>query len=78
MEKVENNLRSFRWEGINRAGEKVNGIIDAKSLVLAKADLYKQGYIVKKIVKKRNHCLIEKTEKSNKQISPFLAANLQQ
>ncbi|RAP37845.1 type II secretion system protein F [Legionella quinlivanii] len=63
MEKTENNLKSFRWEGVNRAGEKVKGIIEAKTLVLAKADLNKQGYIVKKVVKKRKSFFDRKNKK---------------
>lgn len=53
----------YQWQGINRAGQKVNGIIDAKSIAVAKADLHKQGITTKKIVKKRKPFFDKKNKK---------------
>lgn len=53
MPKNTNALINYQWEGLNRSGEKVVGTVAARSIVLAKADLRKQGIITKKIIKKR-------------------------
>lgn len=63
MEKAKNDIISYQWEGVNKAGEKVNGIIDARSLAIAKADLRKQGIITKKVVKKRKPLFDKKNKK---------------
>lgn len=47
-------ITTYKWEGINKAGEKVNGFVDAKSLALAKAELRHQGISTKRISKKRD------------------------
>lgn len=39
----------FKWEGVNRDGKRMAGEIKATSMVLAKAQLIKQGIIIKKI-----------------------------
>ena len=44
---------SFLWSGVNRKGQTVSGEIKAENISLAKADLIRQGLIIKKI-KKQN------------------------
>lgn len=66
MNKTKNDIISYQWDGVNRAGEKVNGVIDARSLALAKADLRKQGIVTKKVIKKRKPFF----DKKNKKITP--------
>ena len=56
-------LSEFQWSGINSAGQKTEGVIFARSLVLAKADLRKQGITVKKIAKKRKPFFDRKNKK---------------
>ncbi|KTC98057.1 type II secretion system F family protein [Legionella erythra] len=63
MEKAKNDIITYQWEGVNKAGEKVNGVIDARSLAIAKADLRKQGIITKKVVKKRKPFFDKKNKK---------------
>jgi type IV pilus assembly protein PilC len=41
MEKKENPVLTFHYEGINKSGQKMVGDIQAKSLAIAKADLRK-------------------------------------
>jgi type IV pilus assembly protein PilC len=53
----------FQWSGINSAGQKTEGVISARSLVLAKADLRKQGMTIKKIAKKRKPFFDRKNKK---------------
>src|SRR5688500_8609012 len=68
MNKSSNNpVISFKWEGVNRTGEKVNGIIESKSLAIAKAELRKQGIAIKKVIKKRKPLL----DRKNKKIKPI-------
>lgn len=59
-----NALVQYQWEGINRAGQKTQGVIDARTLAIAKAELHKQGIITKKISKKRKKLW----DKANKKI----------
>ena len=42
----------FIWEGVDKNRKKVNGVIPAKSEVVAKTELRRQGYRVTKIKKK--------------------------
>lgn len=56
-------LISYQWEGINRSGEKINGVVEANSLAIAKAELRKQGVITKKIRKKRKSLFSKKSKK---------------
>lgn len=53
MAKESNTLTNFQYEGINRAGQKMKGVVTARSLALAKADLRKQGIVANWVVKKR-------------------------
>lgn len=53
MAKTTDDVLTFHYEGINRSGQKMIGEIEAKSLVLAKAELRKQGVITNKVYKKR-------------------------
>ncbi len=46
-------LQSFQWVGIDKIGKKLKGEQQAKSVVLAKNELRRQGIQVKKIHKKR-------------------------
>ncbi len=54
MAKNTSTMISYQWDGINRSGEKINGVIEARSIAIAKAELRKLGIIPKKIGKKRN------------------------
>lgn len=56
-------LISYQWEGINRSGEKINGVLEANSLAFAKAELRKQGVITKTIKKKRKSLFSKKSKK---------------
>lgn len=56
-------MTTFQYEGINRAGEKTKGEIDARSLAIAKADLRRQGIITKKVIKKRKPLFDRKNKK---------------
>lgn len=57
-------LTIFHYEGINKAGQKMAGDIEARSLAIAKADLRKQGIVTNKVVKKRKPLF----DKSNRKI----------
>lgn len=63
MEPNKNGLLSFQWEGVNRSGEKINGIIQAKNIAVAKIELRKQGVITKKIMKHRKPLFDNKNKK---------------
>lgn len=65
MAKNESEITTFQWEGVNRAGEKCTGEMDARTLAIAKADLRKKGIITKKVIKKRKPFF----DKSNKKIT---------
>lgn len=54
---------SYKWEGVNRAGEKTNGVMEANSIAFAKAELRKQGIIPRKVVKQRKSLLSKKSKK---------------
>lgn len=66
MDKKENTVLTFHYEGINKSGQKMVGEIQARSLAIAKADLRKQGIVSNKIVKKRKPFF----DKNNKKIKP--------
>jgi type IV pilus assembly protein PilC len=66
MAKNANAAISFTWEGVNRSGNRINGVIEARSLALAKAELRKQGVIPRKVAKKRTSLL-----KRKKKIKPL-------
>ena len=53
----------FQWTGTNSTGQKAEGFITARSLVLAKAELRKQGVTVKKIGAKRKPFFDKKNKK---------------
>lgn len=53
----------FHYEGINKAGQKMVGDIEARSLALAKAELRKQGIISNKVAKKRKNFFDKKNTK---------------
>lgn len=57
---------SFQWEGVNRAGDKTSGVIEANNIAIAKTELRKQGIITRKITKKRKPLF----DKNNKKIKP--------
>lgn len=52
--KRQTKVKTYRWEGINRSGDKVKGLMDSSSIALVKADLRKKGIIPKKVSKKPN------------------------
>lgn len=58
-----NALQHYQWEGINQSGEKVNGLIEARSIAIAKSELRKQGVITRKISKKRRSFFDRKNRK---------------
>ena len=49
-----NKLVRYRWNGINRQGEKINGMIEAITIDEARAQLRKQDIITRRITKTRN------------------------
>lgn len=63
MAKNTNVVTQYQWEGVNRAGEKVYGVLEARSIALAKTELRKQGVITKKIAKKRKSWFNKKNRK---------------
>lgn len=63
MPKNANALTTYQYEGVNRAGEKTHGVIEARSLALAKADLRNQGILTKKVMKKRQPFFDRKNKK---------------
>jgi type IV pilus assembly protein PilC len=56
-------LTVFRYEGINKSGQKMMGEIESRSLAIAKADLRKQGIVASKVLKKRKPLLDRKNKK---------------
>ncbi len=63
MAKNANAMTTYQYQGVNRAGEKTQGVIDARSLALAKANLRNQGIITKKIMKKRKSLFDRRSKK---------------
>ena len=63
MAKPVNTLITYQWDGVNRSSQAVNGIIEARSLALAKAELRNQGITIKKISKKRKPLFDRKNKK---------------
>ncbi|STY29293.1 pilus assembly protein PilC [Legionella wadsworthii] len=63
MKKNANTTLTFHYTGVNKAAQKVNGDIEARSLALAKVELRRQGIIVSKIAKKRASFLNFKSKK---------------
>ncbi len=53
MKKNSNTTLTFHYTGVNKAAQKINGDIEARSLALAKVELRRQGIVVNKIAKKR-------------------------
>ncbi|TAL58858.1 MAG: type II secretion system F family protein [Legionella sp.] len=62
-----NEITTFQYEGLNKAGQKMTGEIQARSLALAKAELRKQGIMINKVGKKRKPFF----DKKNKKIKPM-------
>lgn len=65
MDKNKTAVTTYKWEGVNRNGEKINGIINSGSIALAKAALRNQGVVIKRVVKQRKSIF----DKTNKKIS---------
>lgn len=63
MKKNANTTLTFHYIGINKASQKINGDIEARSLALAKVELRRQGIIISKIVKKRGPFFKRKSRK---------------
>lgn len=63
MANKKQNLTSYTWKGVNKRGEIVHGVQDAKSVAVVKADLRKQGIVTKTIVKKREPFFSKKSKK---------------
>lgn len=53
MASNKDSLTTFTWQGMNRRGEVVKGEHQGLSVAMVKADLRKQGIVVRKIAKKR-------------------------
>lgn len=64
MAKNLNTMLRYQWEGLNKAGQKSQGVIEARTLGIAKVELHKQGIITQKIRKKRKKLW----DKANKKI----------
>ncbi|MFT4057995.1 MAG: type II secretion system F family protein [Legionella sp.] len=52
-EKSTKNALIFHYTGINKAGQKVIGTIEARSLALAKVEIRQQGVVINKVAQKR-------------------------
>ncbi len=63
MAKNSNAALTFHYEGTNKAGQKMVGEIQARSIALAKADLRKRGIVTNKVVKKRKPFFDRKNKK---------------
>lgn len=63
MEKNSNAALTFQYEGTNKAGQKMVGEIQARSVALAKVDLRKKGIVTNKVVKKRKPFFDRKNKK---------------
>ncbi len=57
----------FKYEGINKSGEKCAGEIEARSVALAKADLRNKGIVTRKVQKKRKS-FFDSSDKKIKQL----------
>ena len=55
----------YNWSGVNNSGKDASGIISARSLAIAKAQLCTQGIIIKKISKQRRPFFDRKNKKIN-------------
>jgi type IV pilus assembly protein PilC len=56
-------LTAYAWSGVNKRGEKVSGVQDARSTAILKADLRKQGIMVKKVAKKTKPLFSKRSKK---------------
>ncbi|QEY51567.1 type II secretion system F family protein [Legionella longbeachae] len=63
MKKNANTTLTFHYTGVNKASQKINGDIEARSLALAKVELRRQGIIISKIIKKRSPILKRNSRK---------------
>jgi type IV pilus assembly protein PilC len=66
MPKDMNAFIQYEWAGLNRTGQKTRGVIEARSLAIAKAELRQQGILTKNIHKKRKKWL----DRANRKIKP--------
>lgn len=72
MDKTQASLSEFQYQGVNRSGEKISGIISASTLTVAKVELRKQGIITKSLVKKSKPLFSKRQKKISAQdISVF-------
>ena len=62
MQKTTIVLIHYLWDGVNSSGQLTNGVIEARSIAIAKAELRKQGITIRKISKKRKP-LFDRTNK---------------
>lgn len=60
-------VQTFVWDGVNKAGARIRGEMDATNTALVKAELRRQGVIAKK-VKKKSSPLFSKGKKAIKSI----------
>ncbi|MGQ3892262.1 type II secretion system F family protein [Legionella sp. CNM-4043-24] len=61
----------FEWQGVNQSGEKINGVIEAASLVTAKVSLRKKGITVNKVIKKRTSLFSKSKKIKSQDITSF-------
>jgi len=60
MSKHQDKIKTYQWDGIQNTGLVTKGIIDAHTIIAAKAELRKQGIVTRKIVRKRSLLTIRK------------------
>ena len=76
MANMANTMIQYQWEGLNRAGQKTQGMIEARSLAIAKAELRKQGIITRSIYKKRKKLWDRKNRKVTAQEITFFSRQM--
>lgn len=71
MDKTDNKITPFEWQGVNPSGEKINGVIESVSLVAARVALRKQGIVVNKLAKKRKPIFSKSKKIRSQDITAF-------
>ena len=63
MSKNSSELATFQYQGTSQTGEKLKGVVSARSMALAKAELRKQGILTSKVVKQGKPLFAKKPKK---------------
>lgn len=63
MSKNASELATFQYQGTSQTGEKLSGVVSARSVALAKAELRKQGILTSKVVKQSKPLFAKKPKK---------------